>query len=68
MFETTGGLNGFVFGVFLAVIINIAAFIAVVYGLFRVLSDDNRQGWHDKLAGTYVISSKPYRGDMTTYY
>ena len=31
------------------------AFIPLGLGFLWVLGDDRRQGWHDKLAGTYVI-------------
>lgn len=37
-------------------------------GFLWVLVDDHRQGWHDKLAGTYVLyeSRSPYRHRVPT--
>jgi uncharacterized RDD family membrane protein YckC len=34
----------------------ILAYLPLCLGLIWVLLDDKKQGWHDKIAGTYVVS------------
>jgi uncharacterized RDD family membrane protein YckC len=36
----------------------IISFVVLFIGVIWVAFDGNKQGWHDKIAGTYVIKSK----------
>ena len=38
-----------------------AAYLAAGIGIFWLMLDPKRQGWHDKIAGTYVVDN-PYSG------
>ena len=35
--------------------------IVLFIGFFWIAFDNNKQGWHDKIAGTYVVKSEPSR-------
>jgi uncharacterized RDD family membrane protein YckC len=63
LYGTVPGLTGFLLSTFLkpAVIGNILAlvlYLVVFIGLLWPLFDRGKQGWHDKLANTYVVSTQ----------
>jgi uncharacterized RDD family membrane protein YckC len=35
----------------------ILAFLCLLIGIIWVAFDANKQGWHDKIAGTYVVKA-----------
>jgi uncharacterized RDD family membrane protein YckC len=37
------------------------SYLAAGIGIFWLMLDPKRQGWHDKIAGTYVVDN-PYSG------
>ncbi len=37
----------------------IIAFVCLFIGVIWVAFDANKQGWHDKIAGTYVVKAEP---------
>ena len=52
---TVGGGSLTIGGAILRYVMLIVSFAALFIGLIWVAFDANKQGWHDKVAGTYVV-------------
>jgi uncharacterized RDD family membrane protein YckC len=58
----TGSTKSFEIFLYIAIALLIIQFI-IGFGLWWMVKDDYKQGWHDKLAGTYAIKTKPIPPD-----
>lgn len=56
--DADGKRPGFGAVVMREVVGKIVSALAILIGFFWILVDDRRQGWHDKIGGTFVVKAK----------
>ena len=56
--DADGNRPGFGAVVMREVVGKIVSALVILIGFFWILVDDRRQGWHDKIGGTFVVKAK----------
>ncbi len=56
--DADGNRPGFGAVVMREVVGKIVSTLVILIGFFWILVDDRRQGWHDKIGGTFVVKAK----------
>lgn len=56
--DADGNRPGFGAVVMREVVGKIVSGLVILIGFFWILVDDRRQGWHDKIGGTFVVKAK----------